>query len=212
MDEKIRILFLSANPLNTSRIRVDEEAREIFEKIEEGKAREAFELLKYPATRVSDLLRLLLKHKPHIVHFSGHGSMEREIILEDAFGKGKKIDRQALANLFRILKDDIKVVVLNACFTKPQALALSDIIDYTVGINKTIGDKAAVSFAGAFYRALAFGRSIQEAFELGKVELSLKRIRGSKTLELLVRDGIDATQPFLPARAGYSVTSANKRL
>lgn len=197
MGEKIKILFLSANPRDTSRIRVDEEAREIFEKIEEGTARGAFELFKYPATRVSDLQRLLMMHRPHIVHFSGHGSLARQIILEGSLGRGKQVDRRALADVFRILKDAVRVIVLNACFTKPQAQALADVIDYTVGISETIGDRAAVTFAGAFYRALAFGRPVQEAFELGRVELNLKGIRGSKVLELLVRHGTDVTAPLL---------------
>ena len=47
MTEKIRILFLSANPWTTSRILVDEEAREIFERIQEGPYREWFELHKH---------------------------------------------------------------------------------------------------------------------------------------------------------------------
>src|SRR5205085_10752289 len=104
MDEKIRILFLSANPRDTSRIRVDEEAREIFEKLEEGTARNSFELFKYPATRTSDLQRLLMKHRPHIVHFSGHGSLTKEIILEGTSGRGKRVDRRAFADVFKILK------------------------------------------------------------------------------------------------------------
>lgn len=197
MGEKIKILFLSANPRDTTRIRVDEEAREIFEKIEQGPARGAFELFKYPATRVSDLQRLLMTHRPHIVHFSGHGSLARKIILEGSAGRGKRVDRRALAEVFRVLKDDVRVIVLNACFTKPQAQVLTEVIDYTVGISETIGDRAAVTFAGAFYRALAFGRSVQEAFELGKVELNLKGIPGSEVLELLIRHGTDVTEPPL---------------
>lgn len=54
-----------------------------------------------------------------------------------------------------------------------------------------------MTLAGAFYRALAFGRSVREAFELGKVELNLKGIRGSSVLELLIRHGTDVTEPFL---------------
>ena len=197
MSEKIRVLFLSANPRDTTRIRVDEEAREIFEKIEEGTGRGAFELFKYPATRVGDLQRLLMKHRPHIVHFSVHGSLAQKIILEGSAGRGRRVDKRALAEVFRVLKDDVRVIVLNACFTKLQAQALTEVIDYTVGSSETIGDRAAVTFAGAFYRALAFGRSVQEAFELGKVELNLKGIRGSKVLELLIRHGTDVTEPLL---------------
>ena len=57
MSERIRILFLSANPWTTSRILVDEEAREIFEKLQEGSCRDMFELIKHEAIRALDLQR-----------------------------------------------------------------------------------------------------------------------------------------------------------
>ena len=84
MAEKIRILFLSANPWTTSRILVDEEAREIFERLQEGPYRSRFELFNHAAIRPIDLQRLLLFYRPHIVHFSGHGSLKEKLILGGA--------------------------------------------------------------------------------------------------------------------------------
>src|SRR5690348_11908389 len=102
MSEQIRILFLSANPWNTSRILVDEEAREVFERLNEGPYRERFELVNYPATRPGDLQRLLLNHRPHIVHFSGHGSKQHRLILGGLHGRGKMLDRQGLTDVFAL--------------------------------------------------------------------------------------------------------------
>lgn len=197
MSSKIKVLFLAANPVDTSWLRLDKEVREIDEKIEAGKDRKKFELLQQWALRPTDLQQVLLKHRPHIVHFSGHGSEAEEIVLEDSSGKSAQVSRQALANLFRILKDNVRIVVLNACFSKAQAEALIDVIDYTIGTNKAVGDHAAIAFAAAFYRALAFGRSVNEAFELGKLELDLCGISGSDTSELFVREGVDASEPFI---------------
>lgn len=197
MDEKIRILFLSSNPRDTSRIRVDEEAREIFERIEEGAARDSFELLTHPATRVSDLQRLLLKHSPHVVHFSGHSSLAKKILLEGRTGRGKQIEIKALVELLDLFKDTVRLVVLNACFTQEQARALGEVIDYTVGISDVIGDRAAVTFAGAFYRALSFGKPVKMAFDLAKAEVKLLRVPRSRGLELVVRDGVVETEPLL---------------
>lgn len=198
MDEKIRILFLSANPWNTSRIRVDEEAREIFEKLEQGSERHAFELVKYPGLRPGDLQRLLMKHKPHIVHFSGHGSPAEKIILQGASGRGKQIQPGALVNVFRLYKDHVRVVVLNACLTRQQALALNEVVDYAIGIDAAIGDKEAVVFAGAFYLALTHKMSVQESFESAKAELGIRDLRRAKGLELFVREGTNPTEPFPP--------------
>ncbi|HEX7316647.1 MAG TPA: CHAT domain-containing protein [Pyrinomonadaceae bacterium] len=202
MKEKIRVLFLAANPVDTSPLRLGQEAREIDEKIEVGSAREAFELIQHHALRIGDLQQVLLRRQPHIVHFSGHGGESHEIVLENNQGKSHPVPRETLAALFRILKDNVRIVVLNACFTKEQAEALKDIIDYTIGTNDTVGDQASVTFAAAFYRALAFGRSVKEAFELARLELELIRIPGSDKPELYVRDGVDATEPFLPTVKG----------
>ncbi len=195
----IKILCLAANPRDTGMIGVYREIREIYERLQEGSARDSFDLIQCPAARPRDLRLALLRHQPHIVHFSGHGSKERKIMLEDDASKKLLIDRQAFADVIRILKDNVRLVVLNACFTMPQAQLLRGVIDFTVGTKTTIGDAAAITFAGAFYGALAFGRSVDEAFELGKAEVRLpgKKLRG---LELLVRDGADATAPFLPVR------------
>lgn len=200
MGEKIRILFLSANPGTTSRIRVDQEIREISEKLEEGGAGERFELAKYPALRPGDLPRLLMKYKPHIVHFSGHGFAQK-IILEGGGGKGKQIDPKGLVDLFRLFKDHVRMVLLNACVTKAQARTLTEVIDYSVGISRAIGDRAAVTFAAGFYRALGFGKPVQEAFELAKAELKLTKTPRSKGIELFVRRGVNEDERFPPADA-----------
>lgn len=197
MAEIIKILFLSANPVDTGRIRLDEEVREIDKMLRVGSARESFQLITHLAVRPDDLPEALLRHQPHIVHFSGHGSKTEEIILMDESGASHPVSKQALAKLFKILKDNIRIVVLNACYAKPQAEAISQIIDYTIGTNKEIGDKAAVAFAAAFYQALSFGRSVQDAFELGQNSLDLKNRPGSEVLELLLRAGVNPTEPFL---------------
>jgi CHAT domain-containing protein len=197
MSNKIKVLFLAANPLDTSPLRLGAEAREIDEQLELGSARSRFKLLQHWALRPSDLQRVLLKHKPHIVHFSGHGSRAQEIVLENAAGKSCSVNRRAVANLFRILQDNVRLVVLNACFSRAQAAALMNKVDYTIGTKKAVGDQAAIIFAGAFYRALAFGRSVREAFELARLELALVGLPGANVPKLFVRTGVDATQPFL---------------
>lgn len=203
MAEKIRILFLSANPWSTSRILVDEEAREIFEKLSEGHCGNQFELAKHTAIRPKDLQRLLMLYRPHIVHFSGHGSKVHKIIFEGAPGRGKQIDPQGLVDVFRLYRDHVRLVLLNACFTKPQARALTEVIDYSIGISRMIGDRAGVTFAGAFYRALGFGRPVQEAFESAQAELRLTNMPRSTGIELFIRSGVGEGERFPPADTYY---------
>ena len=196
MTKKIRILFLSANPWTTSRILVDEEAREIFERIQEGPYRNRFELYNHAATRPIDLQKLLLFYRPHIVHFSGHGNKKQKLILGGTPGRGKTVDREGLVELLALYNTHLRLVLLNACFTKVQARLISEVVDYAVGTGKGIGDKAGVAFAGAFYRALGFGKSIRDAFDSAKAELGLTKMPRTHGIELFVRDGLNELDPF----------------
>jgi hypothetical protein len=206
MAEKNRILFLSANPWTTSRILVDEEAREIFLKIQEGPYRDKFELYNHAATRPDDLQRLLLLYRPQIVHFSGHGSKKEKIILRGTLGRGKTVGGQGLVDLFTLYNDHVRLVVLNACFTKAPANSISEVIDYAVGTGKGIGDKAGVAFAGAFYRALGFGKCVRAAFASAKAELELTRMPRTQGIELFVRGGISDKDRFPNTETNLELT------
>lgn len=67
-----------------------------------------------------------------------------------------------------------------------------------VGMRRAIGDRAAVRFAASFYRALAFGCSVANAFEQGLVSLELEGIGEADTPELIVRrSGVSADRVVL---------------
>lgn len=197
MIHKIKILLFASSPVDTSRIRLDQEIREIEERIQLAKHRDRFELIPQMAVRPADVQHALLRHQPHIVHFSGHGSETAGIILEDNLGKSKALSKEALADLFDILRDNIRIVVMNACYSRAQADAISQIIDYTVGMKTTIGDQTAVVFASSFYQALGFGRTVREAFRLARSSIMSEGIPEQDTPELLVKPGVNEAVPFL---------------
>ena len=191
---KIKILFVSANPTGTTPLKLDEEVREIEAKIRAAEHRDTLELITKWAARPDDLLQSLNQHRPHIVHFSGHGNPTEELVLLDKEGRPKTVTKEALVNLFRTLKDNIRVVLLNACFSKPQAEAITGEIDCAIGMSRAIGDDAAIVFAASFYRAIGFGRTIKEAFDQGKTALLLESIPEESTPTLLIREGIAPNQ------------------
>ncbi|MBE9507063.1 MAG: CHAT domain-containing protein, partial [Chloroflexi bacterium] len=125
----IKILFLAANPTNTARLRLDEESRAIDQALRQAEYRDKFEIAQHWAVRVADLQGYLLRHKPDIVHFSGHGGQSSEIILEDSSGESHPVSTRALSTLFSVLKDNIRCVVLNACYSEQQARAIAEYID-----------------------------------------------------------------------------------
>lgn len=185
MERPIKILFLAANPQDTSHLRLDEEIRGIDQALHQAEYRDKFEIKQQWAVRVADLQSHLLRYKPDIVHFSGHGSSSSEIILEDNDGNSQPVSIRALSQLFSILKDDIRCVVLNACYSEQQAQAIGKHIDCVVGMSKAIGDKAAISFAIAFYQALGYGKDVKTAFDLGCVQIDLENLDEQDTPKLL---------------------------
>lgn len=185
IDKPIKILFLAGNPVDTDKLRLDEEMRGIDQSLRQAEFRDRFETQQQWAVRVTDLQGHLLRHRPHIVHFSGHGSPTSEIILEDNNGNSQPVSVRALGQLFSVLKDNIRCVVLNACYSEQQAQAIAKHVDCVIGMSKAIGDKAAISFAVAFYQALGFGRDVKTAFDLGCLQIDLQNLDEQDTPKLL---------------------------
>jgi hypothetical protein len=163
----VRVLFLAANPASTARLRLDEEMRAIDEAIQRGQHRDRFDLRQHWAVRASDVASHLQRHAPDIVHIVGHGAPSGELILEDAHGDMRPVPPEHLARIFVLLQARLRCVVFNACHSRAQAEAIAQHIDAVIGMSQPVGDRSAIGFAGAFYEALAHGKAVKTAFELG---------------------------------------------
>lgn len=190
-DHRIRILMLAANPQPSARLAIDEEAREITEKLRLSQERDGFDLITRWAVRPADLLQSLNEHRPHVVHFSGHGTKTGEIVLAASDHGQQQIAPEALAAVFRATPDNTRVVLLNACYSAMQAQAISTYIDFIIGMEAPINDRSAIIFAASFYSALGFGRSVQQAFDQGVAALMLNGMPDHDVPQLLVRPGAD---------------------
>lgn len=195
--ERVTILFLAANPKATSRLALDEEAREIQGKLLMAEHRDAFELVTQWAVRPDDLLQALNQYRPQVVHFSGHGTGTEGLIFVGDGDTVRPVSGVALGHLFRTLKDRIRVVVLNACHSRVLAEDITQHIDCVVGMTRAVKDPTAIRFAASFYRALAFGQSVQNAFDQGITSLYLEGIAETDIPELVVRTGVDANSVVL---------------
>ncbi|MDJ0695390.1 AAA-like domain-containing protein [Mastigocoleus sp. MO_188.B34] len=176
-----KILLLSANPTDTSKLSLDLEVREIEAGLERAKHRQEFEIIPKLAVRIEDLRRALLDYDPQIVHFSGHSVGDGGLVLENNSGQMQLVSVQSLARLFKLFQDTIECVVLNACYSEVQAEAIHQHIDYVIGMSQAVGDKTAINFAVGFYDALGAGRSIEDGFEFGCTSIDLKGIPEGST-------------------------------
>jgi len=186
------ILFLAANPKDTSRLRLDQELRDIAEGLQRAQKRDQFNLEQRSAVRPRDIQRAMLDVAPQIVHFSGHGTGESGLVFEDESGNTKLVDGTALAGLFELFADQIQCVVLNGCYSEVQAKAIAQHIPYVIGMNQAIGDKAAIAFAVGFYDALGAGRDVTFAYKLGCAAIRLDGIAENLTPVLLKQPPVGA--------------------
>ena len=184
------ILFLAANPKNTSQLGLDDEVREIEIGLQRSRHRDQFELKQRWAVSPREMQRSIEDLKPHIVHFSGHGVGEDGLALENEAGDVQLVQAEALAQLFRLFvapftDPPVQCVLMNACYSEVQANAIAEHIPYVIGMNKAVGDKAAREFAVGFYDALGAGREIPIAYEFGKVSISMAGIPEHLTPQLV---------------------------
>jgi hypothetical protein len=91
-------------------------------------------------------------------------------------------------------------VIFNACFASAQASAIRRSARVTIGMRARIEDKSAIAFAAALYGALAYGRSVREAFDLGVAALDSHQ---RELPELFTRPGVDASRVYLVERRRF---------
>lgn len=161
------ILILAANPTDTARLRLDKEEREISDSLTLARKRDYFDLKKRSAVRDRDIRRALLNNDPQIVHFCGHGYGLNGLAVEADDGTTHLFPTETLAELFKLFTNQVECVVLNACFSEVQAMAISRHIPYVIGMSQDIGDRTAIEFAVGFYDALGAGRTYPEAYQFG---------------------------------------------
>jgi hypothetical protein len=176
MKEKVKILFFTSDPSDASRLRLGQELRDIREKLQISKERDCFLLESREAVRPGDITQAILDIEPQIVHFSGHGTSAGELCFEDAMGKVKPVNSEALSSLFELVASQIDCVVLNACYSETQAIAISNHIPYVIGMNQAISDRAAITFSIGFYKAIGAKRSFEDAYKFGCLEIQLESI------------------------------------
>jgi CHAT domain len=171
-----RILFLGANPPDTTRLRIDKELREIQQEIRLGKERDRFQIETSLAVRPHDISRALLEVEPHFVHFAGHGGGgEESFASEDDSGKAFVIPVAGLVELFEVAGESMRCVLVNACSTEHLARGLSSALPHAqvIGMRQPVGDRAAIQFSIGFYQAVAAGRPINDAFRLGRAQMRM---------------------------------------
>jgi len=200
---KLKILFASANPAMD--LNLDNEHRAIMESIQKSSYVGYIDVVPLFACRYDDLTDAMNREKPDIIHFAGHGTGEDGLVFSNPYSnttitinkdtlqeKEIGIDRvsgEILKDMFATAKDNLKLVVLNACLSEVQAQEIVKKIDFVIGMNNTIKDATATIFAKRFYQSLASDVSIKRSFAQAKTQVKLEAPNETQTPMIFTKDG-----------------------
>lgn len=191
-----KVLVFGSNPIDTERVRIDWEAKQIEQRLERD--RDRFTVVKELATTTRDIIPVLRREEPQILHISGHGTKDGALLFERHDGSGSHaVDVPTFARILTELRVKIDCVVLNACFSAAALDTLFKAVDAVVAMDKPISDDAAVSFSYGFYHALADRRSIGDAFTEARLLLAIEHPEESDTPQLRTRNNVDPRTLFV---------------
>lgn len=167
----ITVLLLSTSPSGQARLRVDIEFRAIIDRIRATRFRELFRFVQVQAARFEDLQTALLEHQPHVLHMSSHGNADGSLQFEAATPEAGRISKTRLLRLLKTLRDNLRLVIVNACHSHALASDIPPNIDLAIGMLDSVPDEVAIGFSVAFYEALGYGRTVENAFDIAIANL-----------------------------------------
>ena len=179
-----KLLALLSNPDSEVKLRMDREIKEVNSRISQ-KVSHDFESLMIPAITIDELPGLLLREKPEMLHFSGHGN-KKQLCFEDKLGNSKNVSIESLDLIFKETGHLITCLLINACGSSSLAKTLSAYIPHVIGFPGKIEDELSEIFSKTFYETLSLGCIVSSCFNLAKA--TIKSEMDQKTLPVLYQN------------------------
>ncbi|MFA2884963.1 CHAT domain-containing protein [Acinetobacter pittii] len=197
LPKKIKVLFMASNPRDQHQLSLDIEVRSIEEQILKAQHRDSIVFESKWAVRPGDILHYMNTCEPTIVHFSGHGSANDELVLMGNNDETRLVSLDAIVQAMSVANDNLRLVFFNTCFSYNQASRVTEHVECAIGMIQSISDEAAQKFSAQFYSSISFGHSIQKSFNQAKAALMLEGIDEMHIPQLYVKDGLSADDIYL---------------
>ena len=173
----LRILAMVSSPTNAPALDVERERHNLDEALMRLADMGAVEITWLEDASLRGLQRALRRGPYHVFHYIGHGAYDHQIedgvlLLEDEQELGRRVTGTELGTM---LADhtSLRLAVLNACegarvssddpFAGVASSLVQREIPAVVAMQFEITDRAAITFAGEFYSALADGYAVDAA-------------------------------------------------
>ena len=178
VEPPLRLLIAVAAPSDRPGLDVGEEIAHLDTALAELTARGVMHTVRLDHATLERLDNALLEHRPHVLHFIGHGDFvgdEGVLVLESDTtpGAADPIAGRQLAVLLRNHLTSLRLIFLNSCMGATASardpfggVAQSLIrrgIPAVIAMQFPVPDRAAVALARHFYRYLAAGQPVDAA-------------------------------------------------
>jgi hypothetical protein len=202
-EETVQVLYLGSDPHGI--LDLEGQARQIRMILEESETGGRFSFEAVFDVTTETIFEELNKYQPNIVHFAGKQN-GGNVVIRTPGGNASTIPDIALAGLLQSLDSTVVLVALDTCKSLRCARAVSEVVDFAVGVAGDIYDKDAIKYYNAFYRALAAGKSVGSACGQAAAALSFTETEERDIPRLCARPGVDPkkfrfVEPRTPSRA-----------
>src|SRR3954469_9979293 len=99
---------MGANPSNETQLALTAEFQQIDNHLRASELRESFRIEQQWEVQARQLPGKIMRFRPKILHFSGHGSEKGELVFLDDFGSAVAASQNAIAQVFRVLNSDVR--------------------------------------------------------------------------------------------------------
>jgi len=167
----IRILMFLSDTRNLL-TNQDSEYKNLKDIIQRSNYRNKIELRYITSTTIDDIIDEINSFKPHIVHFSSHGTEDGELEIFDTDGNYcKDLNAKQLKTILNSSKS-IKFLFLNFCYSKAFAQNILEEDIVILAIDGEINNQDALKLSNRFYESLLSDLTVKEAFKQSKIALS----------------------------------------
>ena len=181
----LRVLGLVSAPRDLPKLDVAEERRRLTDAIDDLGRRRQVDLTWAPNGTWPSLQELLLGGYWHVLHFIGHGGVDRGngvLVLEDELtGQANLVSSARFARLLHTCRPVPRLVVLNSCqsgeaaaddlLSSTAAALVHSGISAAVAMQFVVTDPAALAFSRGFYQALVHNQPVDEAVRLDRIAI-----------------------------------------
>jgi nucleoid-associated protein YgaU len=186
VEPPLRMLMAISAPADRPELAIGHELAQLDSALAELSQSGVLTTVRLEHTSLESLDQALLKHRPHVLHFIGHGDFVGDdgvLVLESDQrpGSADTIAGRQLAVLLRNYRDCLRLVFLNSCmgatastrdpFSGVAQSLIRRGIPAVIAMQFPVPDEAAVALSRHFYRYLAAGQPVDAALSSARAFL-----------------------------------------